>query len=88
MHLHPRSIKSYSKLNGDEDEKYEVANVLLRYGGGELLLSIPIHYPSLGSSRHIPSWKKLGSGSTRWLKSDIEKFDQEVLRLNEESPME
>ena len=31
----------------------------------------------------FPRGKKLGSGSTRWLKSDIEKFDQEVLRRNE-----
>jgi len=31
----------------------------------------------------FPPGKKLGSGSTRWLKSDIEKFDQEVLRRNE-----
>lgn len=34
----------------------------------------------------FPPGKKLGSGSTRWLKSDIEGFDQEVLRLNEEAP--
>ncbi|WP_157133351.1 helix-turn-helix transcriptional regulator [Marinobacter sp. ELB17] len=31
----------------------------------------------------FPRGKKLSSGSTRWLKSDIEKFDQEVLRRNE-----
>ncbi|MBL1271926.1 MAG: helix-turn-helix domain-containing protein [Oceanospirillales bacterium] len=31
----------------------------------------------------FPRGKKLSSGSTRWLKSDIEKFDQEVLRRND-----
>jgi predicted DNA-binding transcriptional regulator AlpA len=31
----------------------------------------------------FPRGKKLSSGSTRWLRSDIEKFDEEVLRLDE-----
>lgn len=31
----------------------------------------------------FPQGKKLSSGSRRWLRSDIEKFDQEVLRRNE-----
>jgi len=31
----------------------------------------------------FPRGKKLSSGSTRWLRTDIEKFDQEVLRRNE-----
>ena len=31
----------------------------------------------------FPKGKKLSSGTTRWLRSDIEKFDQEVLRRNE-----
>jgi predicted DNA-binding transcriptional regulator AlpA len=31
----------------------------------------------------FPRGKKLSSGSRRWLRSDIEKFDQEVLRRNE-----
>jgi len=47
--LHPRSIKSYPTLNGDDDEKYDFANVLLGYGGGKLLFSIPRHYPALDS---------------------------------------
>jgi len=38
-----------SILNGDKDEKTKVADVLLGYGGGELLLSIPIHDLALGS---------------------------------------
>lgn len=32
---------------------------------------------------NFPQGKKLSSGSRRWLKSDIQKFDQEVLRRNE-----
>jgi len=35
----------------------------------------------------FPRGKKLSSGSTRWLRTDLQKFDQEVLRLNEEVPM-
>jgi predicted DNA-binding transcriptional regulator AlpA len=31
----------------------------------------------------FPQGKKLSSGSTRWLRADIEKFDQEVLRRND-----
>ena len=36
----------------------------------------------------FPRGKKLSSGSRRWLRSDIEKFDQEVLRRNEAAPAE
>ena len=36
----------------------------------------------------FPRGKKLSSGSTRWLRSDIEEFDQAVLRLNEEASTE
>lgn len=35
----------------------------------------------------FPQGKKLGSGSRRWLITDLQKFDQEVLRRNEEAPM-
>ena len=35
----------------------------------------------------FPPGKKLSSGSTRWLKTDLQQFDQEVLRLNGEAPM-
>lgn len=31
----------------------------------------------------FPPGKKLSSGTTRWLRSDIEKYDEEVLRRNE-----
>ncbi len=31
----------------------------------------------------FPPGKKLSSGTTRWLRSDIEKYDQELLRRNE-----
>lgn len=33
----------------------------------------------------FPQGKKLGSGSRRWLRTDLQKFDQEVLRRNEEA---
>lgn len=36
----------------------------------------------------FPRGKKLSSGSTRWLRSDIEEYDRAVLRLNEEVPTE
>lgn len=36
----------------------------------------------------FPRGKKLSSGSTRWLRSDIENFDQMVLRRNETAPAE
>lgn len=36
----------------------------------------------------FPPGKKLSSGSTRWLRTDLQKFDQEVLRRNEGASQE
>lgn len=36
----------------------------------------------------FPPGKKLSSGSTRWLKTDLQKFDQEVLRRDDERTLD